>query len=472
MTTLWPDASDLAIATNHQREIYAQATRGPVAVVGGNPGTGKSHLAGQIIKCVASQYGMSNVSVCAFTGKAAQVITEVMQSNGIQDLQATTIHRMLGPQRNGHDRKGWGFLHNARNPLKKRFVFCDEASMLGCSIGSSLLDALFPGTHFMPMGDFCQLPPVEHGRLLYDAILAGLPYGELVEIIRNKGDVVTACQDVKDGRPFSPSRYVDIEAGKNFKHIQCARPMMALSALSSLLKSPPPGLDPMWDIQVLCAVNDNTDVCRLKLNGLVQRILNPHNPDKPEYTKGHTTYRRDDKVICLSNGMIPLAHCPECLMVGGMPDFSWDGKTYECMTCGHAWVPKECVDDFVANGEIGKVIAVRENVIHVSFDAPKRVVRVSGEWLGAFDLAYAVTTHKSQGSAWPICIVMADDSFAADRVTSWEHHRTSWSRVRKLCISIGNKAAIDRQCRKSALAGRKTFLPAMVKRLMGLGTNS
>lgn len=228
----------------------------------------------------------------------------------------------------------------------------------------------------------------------------------------------------------------------------------------------------MWDIQVLCAVNDNTEVCRKKLNGLVQRILNPHDPGKPEHTKGHTTYRRDDKVICLSNGMIPLAHCPRCVEAGGQPDFSWDGKGYECMSCGHAWAPKECAEDFVANGEIGKVIAVRDSVIHVRFDSPARTVRVSGEWLGAFDLAYAVTTHKSQGSAWPVVIVMADDSFAADRVTSWEHHRTSWSRMRKLVISIGNIEAVHRQCRRSALAGRKTFLPAMVKRLMGGNANA
>jgi hypothetical protein len=57
---------------------------------------------------------------------------------------------------------------------------------------------------------------------------------------------------------------------------------------------------------------------------------------------------------------------------------------------------------------------------------------------------------------------MAEDTRGADMVTSWEHWRTSLSRAEKLCFTIGKKAAIDRQCRKSALEGRKTFLSELL----------
>src|SRR5690606_14383539 len=102
----------------------------------------------------------------------------------IEGVEATTIHRLLGVSRNGHDQKGWGFMRNRGNPLPNRFLFVDECSMCDCDITASLLDACKPGTHVLFIGDFAQLPPAGHGAPLRDMIAAGIPYGELTEIHR------------------------------------------------------------------------------------------------------------------------------------------------------------------------------------------------------------------------------------------------------------------------------------------------
>jgi len=434
------------------------AMRKPVGILGGNPGAGKTHCSAQIIKLVVNQMGASQIAVCAPTGKAAVRITEAMIGHGLNGIEATTIHRLLGVSRNGHDRKGWGFMHNKSMPLPFRYVFVDESSMLGVNLGASLIEACLPGTHLMFIGDFAQLPPVEHGAPLRDMIAAGLPYGELEEIHRNEGDGVRACRALKEGRPFQPSPSIDIAEGRNLKHIEASRTATALGALAHLLRNVPPGFDPVWDVQVLCAVNEKSEVGRKNLNEGMQRILNPAG----EVVEG-MAFRLNDKVICSTNGMLPLVRCPSC-QAEGDDQVAWNGKWFECASCFNQWKPGECDQEFVANGEIGKVVLLDKKLMHVAFDSPKRTVRVTGEWLNEFDLAYAITVHKSQGSQWPVVICMADDSNGADRVTSWEWWRTAISRFQTLCFTIGKKSTIDRQCRKSALRERKTFLTELLRK--------
>lgn len=456
----WNLPSSNSGLSNHQREQLGKCTATPVGVLGGSPGTGKTFASAMVIKDIVGRYGTSQVAVAAATGKAAQRITEAMLEHGLTDIPATTIHRLLGVSRNGHDKGGWGFIHNRANPLQKKFIFIDEASMLSCPLAASLLEACQPGTHLLFIGDFAQLPPVEHGAPLRDMIAAGLPYGELTEIHRNAGDLVIACRDLKEGRPFTPSQNLDTANGKNLLHLEAARPSLALGALSSLIRNVPAGINPAWDIQVLCAVNEKSDVARKSLNRILQGILNPNGATAAE--GGH--FRLDDKVICLTNGMLPLLRCTN---LAGCPDpegqVSVDKGLFTCGACNRTWKPKEAISDFVANGEIGRVVLVAKGAIHVAFESPLRTVRVAGEWLRDFDLAYAITTHKSQGSQWPYIICMADDSNGADHVTSWEWWRTALSRAQTACFTIGRKSAIDRQCRKSALAPRKTFLAEMLK---------
>ncbi len=262
--------------------------------------------------------------------------------------------------------------------------------MVGAGLAASLVEALQTGTHLLWSGDFCQLPPVEHGAPLRDMIAAGLPYGELTEIHRNEGDIVRACRALKEGRPFIPSPCINLAAGQNLKHIEASRTSQALGALAHLLRNVPPDINPVWDVQVLCAVNENSGVGRKNLNEGMQRILNPDGAR----VEG-MAFRLNDKVICSTNGLLPLVKCPGC--GNDVAELvAWNGKWFECGSdgCFNQWKPGECDGDFVANGEIGKVVLLDKKLMHVAFDSPRRTVRVAGEWLQQFELAYAVTCHK------------------------------------------------------------------------------
>ena len=136
-------------------------------------------------------------------------------------------------------------------------------------------------------------------------------------------------------------------------------------------------------------------------------------------------------------------------------------------------------DWYTANGEIGRVVAVSERQTIARFggaDVP--LVQITntkrrqtedddgeeGAAAGAaadFDLAWAITVHRSQGSEWPCVICLIDDagSMIADR-NFWY---TAISRARSLCVVIGPRGVFDRQVKRQALTRRRTFLAELMK---------
>lgn len=473
---LWPDASSIAELSSHQREQAALALSGPVGILAGTPGTGKTYTVAAIVRAVIAEHGADQIAVCCPTGKAAVRCNAAMHEYELP-VEACTLHRLLAVSRNGYDGKGWGFYFNEDNPLPYRFVFVDEVSMLDTDTAASLFRALKPGTHVLLVGDPYQLPPVGHGAPFRDLILADVPYGELTEIKRNAGDVVRVCRELKEGKPYRPSQSVNVPAGRNLMHVECERPASAINVLRNLIGSVPASLDPMWDVQVLCAVNAKSDLGRASLNRMLQGLLNPNGRQVPG-----NPFRLGDKVICTSNTLLPVVEDFNRCSMCGEPQFETDSG----VTCklGHGGAPPQAtaVKDLVANGEIGKVVKVEPKLMHVAFDAPERTVLVplgkggddgengegsgqgsNGSGKGKFDLAYAITAHKSQGSQWPVVIVLIDDHPGAGHVASREWYYTALSRLEVLGITIGKKQTLNRHCRKVALATRRTFLKELVE---------
>jgi ATP-dependent exoDNAse (exonuclease V) alpha subunit len=78
-----------------------------------------------------------------------------------------------------------------------------------------------------------------------------------------------------------------------------------------------------------------------------------------------------------------------------------------------------------------------------------------------FDLGYAVTVHKMQGSEAPLVVCVVDVN--AGRVASREFWYTALSRATKLCVVVGPRATMERQAKRVSLKRRKTFLTEMLK---------
>jgi exodeoxyribonuclease V alpha subunit len=424
-----------------------------VGVLAGTPGTGKTFCAAAILREVLRSTPVDLIGVCAPTGKAAVRITAAMQRYELP-LTATTIHRLLMGGPSGD------FQFNETNQLSLRVLVCDETSMNDTGIMAALFAALPSWCHVLLVGDPFQLSPVGHGAPLRDFIAAGVPTALLTEIKRNAGLIVEACRDIKDGRPFTdtPAKFSDAPA-ENLRLMHVAEPADQVGALLAILGScPARGIDPIWETQVIVARNDDTPVSRKVLNPVLQNLLNPKRDGVPA-ERQNEKYRVGDKFICLRNQRLTGV----MLRAGSDPA---DVEAYEkttgapCDAGGEEATPSQA---YVANGDQGRVVATSPGKIVVEFHAPRRLVVIDDKPADNkdYDLAYAITCHKGQGSEWPFVIYLVDKNGWG--VHCREHIYTGLSRASKLCLVLGDRATCMRMILKVNLGKRKTFLKEMIE---------
>jgi exodeoxyribonuclease V alpha subunit len=476
---MWPDVS-VGRLSEHQANAIAAITKRPVGILCGSPGTGKTFAAAAVIRHVVAAHGEESVALAAPTGKAAVRLTQAVQQYDLP-LYATTIHRML---RLGQawSVKGQQSEFGPSNPLPFRFVFIDESSMLDTDLAAALIRALPAGCHLFLIGDPYQLPPVGHGSPLRDLLNTKVPSTELTEIRRNAGMIVHACANIKNGQPFKTSDKYDPDNGLNLRMIERSSPAESLEMLFAILDrfKQTHTFCPVWQTQVLVGVNEKGSLCRRNVNNSLQMLLNPDGGQ----IHGNP-FRVGDKVICLKNCALPGVTLNEELL-----------DEEKGITAANAAAYRNVGSEiYTANGEIGRVLAIGPNVMIARFSESDNIIRIPiGKQKDAeddsegkkdedraadkgrgcnFDLGYAISVHKSQGSEAPCVIVLIDEN--AQRIASREFHYTAISRASQLCILIGQRTTIERQAKRVALKKRKTFLKELTQAAlaaMDTGTDS
>jgi exodeoxyribonuclease V alpha subunit len=411
------------------------------------------------------------LAVCGPTGKSAVRVTETLQRAGVEGVRATTVHSLLKPSRD-EDSGQWSFEHDEENPLDLDWILLDEGSMECCQMLGHLLAARRPGCKLVICGDVNQLPPVGFGAPLRDLITAGVPTGELVEIRRNAGRIVRCCHGIIDKHRFEPSPAMDLaaESPENLLHVERREPDGQIQAIKSMLEAFRGGkelqvrkdgeivsrrIDPVWDVQVLVPVNEKSPLGRIALNRILEGFLNPGGE-----TVAGSPFRVGSKIVNGKNGWMPVeTRIPKGIDGGPWNENQKDGKV------------------FSANGELGKVLAVLPTYTVARLWLPDRIIRIpkgqsyegeDGETQDtgcSWDLAYAISAHKSQGSQWPVTITVADAYPGARMLCDRSWLYTALSRAEILGITVGQREVISEMCGKSHLWSRKTFLCTMIEEL-------
>lgn len=476
---IWPDSIDGLGLTDHQRDLVTPLLQSRVAILAGTPGTGKTWTAAALIRAVASR-GVS-VAVAAPTGKAAVRIGEYLARNGV-DVAAMTIHKLL--EYTGDE----GFKRNREAPLTCQLLVVDESSMIDTSLMASLLDAVPLGCHVLFLGDPYQLPPVGHGAPLRDMIAANVPHAVLHKIERNDGMIVQACAKIKDGRSFRTATKINADTGENLRWIYTTDGEETIETLRTVVEGIRTNgrYNPVWDVQVLVALNERGEVPRARVNRELQALLNPLREGE---TETHNGFRLRDKIICLRNGSFPA-------VVSTFSDETpTDAASY---TPDRAYGATQADSHYLANGDQGEVVAIDAKHLVAKFRWPDRLVRIpvgkaakkaadadggdasaadtpatggkSAGNLADFALAYSVTVHKSQGSSWPVVIVLIDQ--AAGMVACREHHYTAISRAERVCLLIGPRAALAKQVARTEVAARRTYLRELIESVLQVKVTS
>lgn len=412
----------------HQREHYHAAIRAAVAAITGSPGTGKTWLVGRIIKTLQEKGVL--FAVCAPTGKAALRVVESLKNQGVA-VSASTIHGLLGSQ---IDDGKWVFRYNEMEKLPHDVIIIDESSMIDISLLCSLLKAVRDDCDILFVGDPDQLSPVGRGAPLRDMIAAGIPCGRLTEIRRNSGEIVEACAAIRDGERITKIART-LDGPENLCILNVPQDLDAvMKKIKEIIEYE--GREGTLDfaavknVQIIVAINEKSALSRKALNERLQDYFNAIPADCPEsdIVSKVRKFRPLDKIICLANGIAPSAETGEELRV--------------------------------ANGDIGFLEMIVKEGIVVDVNENHVIVPTFSDLWGEanWDLGYAISCHKSQGSEWPVVIIVLDSSFAAGMICDRHWIYTAISRAKTRCYLLGSESSITAMSRISKMWERKTLL--------------
>lgn len=451
--SLWPEPDAIELIDTHQCGEITKSLMGRIGILGGSPGTGKTHTLVQLIKALlkSGRVGPDDIAIGAPTGKAAVRINQGLTAARLP-MRARTWHSLLGVGKPDEESGTWSFEFNAKSPWPFRILIGDEESMKDTAIMCSVFSARARGCHVLLVGDTNQLPPVGSGAPLRDLIAAGLPYGHLTEIKRNSGGIVEACAAIRDSKLWT--------GGDNLAIVDAREPDTQLDFVVTELGRLSGTCDPIWDAQTIVPVNAKSPLSRKIVNQRLQEELNPN----PAITG--SPFRLHDKVVCTKNDWYLPVEGFDCSQID--PSF--------CKEVGE----NEALKLYVANGELGRVLTVEEKRLTVEFFDPHREILVprgkpdqkadtsddddsdKSSTGCSFELGYAISCHRMQGSEVPYTFVLIDEYPGAKNVCSLEWMITALSRAKSKCWVVGRKSTADMFCKRRALNKRKTFLRELI----------
>lgn len=346
-------------------------------VIAGYAGTGKSTLVRYIIDALNVEE--DRICYCAFTGKAAEVLKKKGNKN------VTTLHRLLYEH---IPRPAGGFFRKPKPFIDYDVVVVDEVSMAP----KSLMELLFKHqVYVICLGDPFQLPPIDKDE---DNHLLDNPHIFLDEIMRQEEDseIIQLTMKIRNQEP------IDYFNGNEVKII----PYSDLN--TGVLQ---------WGDQILTATNAK----RQTINNQM-RIL-----------QGRTGEPVDgDKIICLRNYWDDSSLNGDALINGTIGILQNSFQTWR-------EIPR-FVQSNIRKFDVlvGDLVIPETNDIYQMTEMDRQMI-ITGEqccdWrlsykLGKlrprygeivpkeFTYAYAITTHKSQGSEWPKVVVL-EEKFPFDK---------------------------------------------------------
>lgn len=419
-----------------------------VVAITGQAGTGKTTIMKEAVSILRSQ--KRKVAIAAPTGRAAR---RIFEATGIK---AVTIHKLLEYGRPVVD-EDTGLPVTASSPsrhsgnrLEQSDILVDEYMMVNEELHRNLMDALPPGARLIAFGDVNQLPPIEewditdgNGRLMevpFERLLK-LPSSVTLDIVFRQAEesgVLFNARRIRLGSP--PIQRPDFIIKVSEVPIKDLRDIV--------VKAKEQGIDySSLEYQVISPARRGqlgTHTLNQVLQTIFKSSFSIDTIDLPRdkwAEKYPVRIGRGEKIICNEN-LYDLRDFFErySRWNGAIPDWS-------------SYIP--CPEQFmILNGEIGIVEDIFPDGT-LSIQLPDRLVRVPSQYNDyvarynkvylrdprkKFDLAYAVTTHKMQGSECEQVI------FVMHRVLTWGLNRnnlyTAITRAKKGVVLITDQRSL------------------------------
>lgn len=411
--TIKPDKIDTYISeyekinsitfNNDQKEAIKGAILNNFFIITGGPGTGKTTIIKAIVMILKDILDLNHedIALLAPTGRASKRMAESVGA------PAYTIHKFLK-----WNKETESFLIDEYNKSQEKVVIVDESSMIDIFLFSSLLKGLKLNVKLILVGDANQLPSIGPGDLLNDLLhISTIKNKYLNTIYRVKeGSYITyLANDIKNRKHFDkfPTNYSD------FKFIESSDDDIKKYLSEIVNKAVEKGIH-SENFQVLAPMYKGLNGID-SLNSMMADIFNP-NAEK--FVIGDKYYRINDKVIQLVND----------------------------------------VDNNVYNGDIGYIrdIYYLDKKMVVEIDYSGNIVEYKSGEFDKFNLAYAVSIHKSQGSEYANVVIILARSF--NRMFYNKLIYTAVTRAKSSLIILGSIDSLNKSVLTNYGANRNTYL--------------
>lgn len=387
-----------------------------IVMLVGYGGAGKSSSTQAFVNLLKHYY--KSFLLLAPTGRAAKVLS------GFTGENAMTSHRGLGYMPPNE----WSF--NKEHPIPHDVVIVDEFSMVDIFLFRRLLEAIdFNRTKLLLIGDDAQIPSVGAGNVLYDLLCYGkIPTITLDKVFRyGKGGLSTVATDARTQTEFLDKNKKGMQVfGEDQSYI--FMPLQQDGIIDYTVKLYKTLLTKGYkveDIAVLSCYNVG-DYGVTELNKRLQDAVNP-NPDA-KIVFGDSEFRLNDIVMNYANDYKAVLYNEEYL----------DDKN----------------TTFIANGESGMVDKILHNSMVSNYDGT--LIYYDKGKLKNIRLAYAITTHKSQGGQFKVVILVTPRSHTFMLNSNLLY--VGISRAKEKCYHLGEIKTVNNALKKKENFDRKTLL--------------
>ncbi len=355
--------------SEEQSQALIVALTKPLSVLTGGPGTGKTTIV-RLLTRILKNRG-EKILLAAPTGRASRRLSEVCRMN------ARTLHRLLSLQVREDEMPNASFWLTAE-AIEGDTLIVDECSMIDLFLFAHLMSAIRPGTRVLLIGDADQLPSIGPGQILRDILGAPfLPHTRLTQIYRQENHklIVSNAHRILRGEELM----LDQSLESDFIFIDCGDEQEMSDGVLKLCREVLPDhykIDGIYGVQVLSAIRRGRAGV-VELNRILQK-----------FSRGEDFYSIETHGYRMTSG-------DKVLQTRNHYDLEWTIPRTGASGKG------------VMNGEMGIVqsISLSDKSISVLFEE-ERLAIIQGSDLDDIDLAYATTIHKSQGSEYPVEILV------------------------------------------------------------------
>lgn len=438
-----------------QIEAIRMAATASFTIVSGGPGTGKTSLMVNMLRClVRTGIPADRIVLGAPTGRAAQRMTEAIQSHltsvrkpdpkdlELLVLRGSTLHKILGYRNATHD-----FYHGTTHPLPASVVVIDEVSMVDLVMMDRFLQAIDPAqTRLILLGDKHQLPSVEAG-----AVFAGMipettrpgrfreRYVVLETVFRSGACLAELARSVNRG-DFPPAGAVSFDEALALDPDSWA---LVQSTDSVRLRA---HLE-RWTAQHYLAEDPGSAGSYRQMIGqagelTAERLL----MDTSGQTLLRAIFDRIDRARILTLLRRGIYGCTAIngVISGLLARLLDPGADPEAGVFSGAviMITRNDYGKGLFNGDVGVVIRDAHGTCRAFFHRSDGYTAFPVDVLPAWEPGFAVTVHKSQGSEFgDVLLVLPDD--ANHRLLTREIVYTGITRARKRVILYGQPAVLQ-----------------------------